>query len=64
MQTSQNIARGHFFKNSPLHDGATIIEGHLITAAGAVIPLSENGELPSLDSDTELQQASQNVRMR
>ena len=44
---SKILLESIFFKNSPLHDGATIIEGRKITAAGAVIPLSENGELPA-----------------
>ena len=30
-----------FFPNSPLHDGAVIIQGDRIAAAGAVLPLSE-----------------------
>lgn len=30
-----------FFPNSPLHDGATIIHGDQIVAAGCVLPLSE-----------------------
>ncbi|HEY9857275.1 MAG TPA: diadenylate cyclase CdaA [Stenomitos sp.] len=31
-----------FFPNSPLHDGAVIIRGDRIVAAGALLPLSEN----------------------
>jgi diadenylate cyclase len=36
-----------FFKNAPLHDGATIIAQNEIIAAGAVLPLSESTDLPS-----------------
>jgi diadenylate cyclase len=31
-----------FFPNSPLHDGAGIIRGNRIMAAGCLLPLSEN----------------------
>jgi diadenylate cyclase len=38
-----------FLKESPLHDGAVIIEGGIIRAAGCVLPLSFNPDLdPSL----------------
>ena len=30
-----------FFKNSPLHDGAIIISGNKITAAGCILPLTQ-----------------------
>lgn len=36
-----------FFKNAPLHDGATIIAQNEVIAAGAVLPLSESTDLPS-----------------
>jgi diadenylate cyclase len=35
-----------FFKDTPLHDGAVIIRGKRIAAAGAVLPLSDNPQLP------------------
>ncbi|HEX4840882.1 MAG TPA: diadenylate cyclase, partial [bacterium] len=31
-----------FFPNSPLHDGAAIIRGNRVMAAGCLLPLSEN----------------------
>jgi len=38
-----------FLKDSPLHDGAVVIEGNRIKAAGCVLPLSFNPDLdPSL----------------
>ena len=35
-----------FFKNSPLHDGAMIIYGHRIQAAGCILPVSKNRTIP------------------
>lgn len=35
-----------FFKNSPLHDGAMIIRGHSIVAAGCILPVAQGNELP------------------
>lgn len=35
-----------FFKNSPLHDGAMIIVGSRIVAAGAILPVSKNPDIP------------------
>ena len=35
-----------FFKNSPLHDGAVIISGNRIVAAGCVLPVSHNEDIP------------------
>ena len=35
-----------FFKNSPLHDGAMIIVGGQIVAAGAILPVSKNPDIP------------------
>lgn len=36
-----------FFKNSPLHDGALIVENGRITSAGAILPVSENTRIPA-----------------
>ncbi len=35
-----------FFKNSPLHDGAMIIENNRINAAGCILPVSHDTSLP------------------
>jgi len=35
-----------FFKNSPLHDGAVIISHNKVTAAGCILPVSQNMSLP------------------
>ncbi|MEI6348609.1 MAG: diadenylate cyclase CdaA [Bacteroidota bacterium] len=39
----QNI----FFKNSPLHDGAMVIQNNRIKAARCILPISTNNTLPS-----------------
>ena len=35
-----------FFKNSPLHDGAMIISGSKIKAAGCILPVSHSTKIP------------------
>jgi DNA integrity scanning protein DisA with diadenylate cyclase activity len=35
-----------FFKNSPLHDGAMIIADNRIVAAGCILPVSHDTDLP------------------
>jgi uncharacterized protein (TIGR00159 family) len=40
------IIESIFFKNSPLHDGAIIIEGNKITATRTVLPISGEIKLP------------------
>ena len=35
-----------FFKNSPLHDGAMIIANHRIEAAGCILPVSHDSDVP------------------
>lgn len=35
-----------FFKNSPLHDGAMIIDGGRIKAAGCILPVSHDENVP------------------
>lgn len=35
-----------FFKNSPLHDGAMIIANHRIAAAGCILPVSHDRNVP------------------
>ena len=38
---SSSLIRSLFFKNSPLHDGAVIIKGNRIAAAGCILPLTQ-----------------------
>ena len=45
-QVTDQLIRNIFFKNSPLHDGAMIIRDGRIAAAGCVLPLSTNENLP------------------
>ena len=45
---SPELLHGIFFPNSPLHDGAVVLRGNRIVAAGVTLPLSDNtlpGEL-------------------
>lgn len=46
-KVSDQLLRTLFFKNSPLHDGAVIVRGSRVAAAGCVMPLTENTHLPS-----------------
>ena len=43
---SRRLLETIFSKNSPLHDGAVIIADDVIKAAGCILPLAENTELP------------------
>ena len=43
---SPEILEAIFRKVSPVHDGATIVEGDRITRVGALLPLSQNEKLP------------------
>ena len=47
-RTSEQLLRNLFFPKASLHDGAVIIRGGRVAAAGCVMPLSEN---PHLSSD-------------
>lgn len=44
---SSNLIENVFYKNSPLHDGAMIILNNKIEAAGCVLPVSNNSEIPA-----------------
>ena len=47
LEISSPIIESIFFKNSPLHDGAVIIEGNFITGARIILPVSENENIDS-----------------
>jgi len=47
LEISSPIIESIFYKNSPLHDGAVIIDGNFITAARVVLPVSENKKINS-----------------
>lgn len=43
---SSRLIENVFFKNSPLHDGAMIIVGKKIKAAGCILPVSQSHDIP------------------
>ena len=43
---SQRLIENIFFKNSPLHDGAMIISQKRIEAAGCILPVSHDLNIP------------------
>ena len=43
---NQRLIENIFFKNSPLHDGAMVIADHRILAAGCILPVSHNTDIP------------------
>ncbi len=45
-EVNQRLIENIFFKNSPLHDGAMIISNHRIKAAGCILPVSHDLEIP------------------
>jgi len=44
---SSQLIEGLFVNKAPLHDGAMIINGHKIVAAGCFLPLSQKEDLPN-----------------
>lgn len=44
---SSQLIEGLFVNKAPLHDGAIIIRGHKIVAAGCFLPLSQKEDLPN-----------------
>ena len=44
---TQPILESIFYKNSPLHDGAAIVEGNAITATRVILPVSNRRNIPS-----------------
>lgn len=43
---NQRLIENIFFKNSPLHDGAMIISKGRIAAAGCILPVSHDSDIP------------------
>ncbi|MCQ2229926.1 MAG: diadenylate cyclase CdaA [Bacteroidales bacterium] len=43
---SQRVIETIFFKNTPLHDGAMIVDRHKILAAACILPVSHNMDIP------------------
>ncbi len=46
-EISMSLITTIFQKNTPLHDGALLIEGDKLMAAGCILPLSESKSLPA-----------------
>lgn len=46
-EISARLIETIFFKNSPLHDGAMIISGEKIIAAGTILPVSFSADIPT-----------------
>ncbi|WP_297705368.1 diadenylate cyclase [uncultured Eudoraea sp.] len=46
VEVNQPILESIFYKNSPLHDGAAIIENNNITATRVILPLSNERNIP------------------
>lgn len=45
-EVNQPLLESIFFKNSPLHDGAAIIEDNMITATRVILPVSNERHIP------------------
>lgn len=43
---NNSLIQNIFFKNSPLHDGAMVIHGKRIVAAGCILPVSHSADIP------------------
>lgn len=46
--TSRELVGNIFFHNAPLHDGATVIRGGRVYAAGCFLPLSQNYDISNM----------------
>ncbi len=47
IQLTPQVLESIFFKNSPLHDGAIVIENNIIIATRVILPLSDRSNIPS-----------------
>lgn len=45
-EVNQPIIESIFYKNSPLHDGAMVIENNTITATRVILPISDDRNIP------------------
>jgi len=45
-KVSARLIENIFFKNTPLHDGAVIIDGDMIVAASCILPVAQNHNIP------------------
>ncbi len=47
IEVNKPILKSIFYKNSPLHDGAVIIENNIITATRVILPIDNTVKIPS-----------------
>jgi len=47
IEVNKPILKSIFYKNSPLHDGAIIIDNNIITAARVILPIENEIEIPA-----------------
>jgi len=47
IEVNKPILKSIFYKNSPLHDGAVIIENNIITATRVILPIENSVEIPA-----------------
>ncbi len=47
IEINKPILKSIFYKNSPLHDGAIIIEDNIITATRVILPVARDANLPT-----------------
>src|SRR5690606_29499625 len=46
IEITQPIIESIFYKNSPLHDGAAVIQGNYIVATRVILPISDDRSIP------------------
>ena len=46
IEITQPILESIFYKNSPLHDGAAIVQDNFITATRVILPVSNDRSIP------------------
>jgi len=46
VEINKPILESIFYKNSPLHDGAAVVEGNFITATRAILPVTNERKIP------------------
>ena len=46
-QVNEVLLESIFYKNSPLHDGATIIRDNYVVATRVVLPISDSKKIPA-----------------
>ena len=47
IRVNKPILKSIFYKNSPLHDGAIVLEGEIITATRVILPIENTIEIPA-----------------